>query len=99
MHNDATVLIISIKDESQGQAVKLVNALTNMYVQSNLDFKNTKSVNAIEFIDDQLYGITDSLHVTEKRLQTYRETNHILNVTDVSSKTFDQIYDLDKQKR
>ncbi len=98
MHNDATVVLISITDKSSARAVNLVNALTNAYVQYNLDFKNKQSENAILFIDSQLKGITDSLKKSELRLEDYRQENQMLSVSDVSSKTFDRIYELDKEK-
>ena len=98
MHNDATVVLISIKDKSQFHAVELVNALTNAYVNYNLDFKNRQSANAIKFIDIQLAGIDDSLTYSEERLEDYRTDNKILNIEDVSSNSFDRLYSLDQQK-
>jgi capsular exopolysaccharide synthesis family protein len=98
MHNDATIVLISIKDENSKQAIQLVNAITQAYVNYNLDFKNKQSESAIRFIDDQLAGITDSLKSSEKRLENYRENNQMLSISDVSSTSFERVYALDKEK-
>jgi uncharacterized protein involved in exopolysaccharide biosynthesis len=98
VNNDATLIEISMKDESQENAVTMVNALAKAYVQSNLDEKNQQGSNAMYFIDQQLYGIEDSLKVFEGQLKNFRVDNNLMAIEDVSSQTFDMLYALDKEK-
>ena len=98
MNNDATLIKITIKDENQYNAISLVNALSEAYVESNLEEKNQQATNAIKFIDLQLFGIEDSLKVFEGELQDFRVANSMMKIDDVSGQIFNRIYELDKQK-
>ena len=98
INNDATLVKISLNDESQENAVAMVNALAHAYVLSNLEDKNMKATNSMKFIDAQLFGIEDSLKVFEEELQNFRTHNHMMKIEDVTSQVFDHLYELDKQK-
>ena len=98
LDNDGTLIGISLKDESQSNAVTLVNALAEAYVEANLDEKNQQAINSIKFIDEQLFGIEDSLRVFEMNLQNFRINNKLMKIEDVSSQTFERLYELDRQK-
>ncbi|MBN2745743.1 MAG: hypothetical protein JXR34_03380, partial [Bacteroidales bacterium] len=97
-HNDATLIEISMKDESQENAMNMINALAKAYVKSNLEDKNQQATNSLLFIDQQLYGIEDSLKEFENDLQTFRMDNSLMKIEDISSQVFDRLYELDKQK-
>ncbi|MCX6231895.1 MAG: polysaccharide biosynthesis tyrosine autokinase [Bacteroidetes bacterium] len=98
INKEATVLAISFKNRNKQKAIDFINALTTAYINSDLEEKNQTASNTIGFIDMQLSGITDSLHVVENQLQDFRTTNKIMNITDESKIILDKLSLLDNQK-
>jgi uncharacterized protein involved in exopolysaccharide biosynthesis len=93
----ATVVEISLKDESLNKGIDLVNEL--MYVSSmqNLDRKNHLASITIDYIEKQLNEISDSLSQTENNLQIFRSSNQILNVTEQANGISTQYINLQNQ--
>ena len=56
-----SILTLSLTGPNKEQICDYLNKLSQVYIQSNLDEKNTTSSNTIRFIDDQLHEIIDSL--------------------------------------
>jgi tyrosine-protein kinase Etk/Wzc len=90
----ATVVEISLKDESLNKGIDLVNEL--MYVSSmqNLDRKNHLASITIDYIEKQLNEISDSLNLTEDNLQRFRSSNQLLNITEQANGISIQYTDL-----
>jgi capsular exopolysaccharide synthesis family protein len=98
INKEATVLGISFKNKNKHKAIDFINTLTNTYINGDLEEKNQIATNTIRFIDDQLSGITDSLHVVETQLQDFRTINKIMNVGDEAKIVYDKLTALDNQK-
>ena len=98
INKEATVLAITIKNRNKQKAIDFINALTDAYINSDLEEKNLIATNTIGFIDEQLSGITDSLHIVENQLQNFRTLNKIMNVSDESKIVYDKVVLLDNQK-
>jgi capsular exopolysaccharide synthesis family protein len=93
----ATVVEISLKNESLIKGIDLVNEL--MYVSSiqNLDRKNHLASITIDYIEKQLNEISDSLNQTEDNLQKFRSSNQLLNVTEQANGISAQYINLQNQ--
>ena len=98
INKEATVLTITIKNRNKQKAIDFINALTEAYINSDLEEKNLIATNTIGFIDGQLTGITDSLHIVETQLQNFRTANKIMNVSDEAKIVYDKVAELDNQK-
>jgi len=85
IHKQADVISIKLRSDNAEEAVDLLNALTSQYFLDNLGVKNKMAVLTIEFIDDQLVNISDSLKSTEFKLESFRKDNKIVNVEQQSS--------------
>ena len=77
-----SILEISIKGTNRFKDAEFINKLAEVFQSISLDKKNSEAFRRIQFIDDQLVGITDSLQRTENKLQQFRSSNR---VTDLSA--------------
>ncbi len=78
----ATVIQISLKTESLIKGEDILNELMNVYSDQNLERKNHLASITIDYIEEQLNEISDSLTRTEDNLQRFRSSNQLLNITD-----------------
>lgn len=82
-----------VGNRSKGEAY--LNQLMETYLELELQEKNEIASRTINFIDSQVAGVADSLSVFENRLQDYRSSNQIFNLSDESSTVFTQLTDIE----
>ncbi|MCQ2337606.1 MAG: polysaccharide biosynthesis tyrosine autokinase [Paludibacteraceae bacterium] len=75
-----------------------LNALTNEYLNANLEEKNEESVRTIDFINAQLVSLSDSLTYSEARLRQYRISNQLVDVTSYSGQVSTKLNELDTRR-
>ncbi len=93
----ATVVEINYKCASVTKGKDIINELMNVYSQQNLEQKNHIASVTINYIDQQLNEISDSLSVTEESLQNFRSSNYLLNVNQQADNITVQYLDLQNQ--
>jgi tyrosine-protein kinase Etk/Wzc len=93
----ATVIEINLKSESVAKGIDIVNELMNVYSEQNLARKNHIATITIDYIEKQLNEISDSLNQTEDKLQNFRSSNQLLNITDQATGISAQYMDLQNQ--
>lgn len=93
----ATVIEISYKTTSVKKGKDIVNEIMSVYSQQNLEQKNHLASITIDYIDQQLSEISDSLSTTEQDLQRFRSSNHLINVTEQANTISNQYMDLQNQ--
>jgi tyrosine-protein kinase Etk/Wzc len=94
----ATVIEISLKDQSIAKGIDVVDELMNVYSSQNLERKNHIASITIDYIEKQLNEISDSLSQTEDNLQSFRSSNQLLNVTEQATGISEQYMDLQNQR-
>jgi len=72
--------------------------LTAVYLQRSLDQKNQIASNTINFIDQQLDVISDTLTVAETDLQNFQSDNEVMDLSFQAQQVYEYIQDLQKQK-
>ena len=78
----ASILRLTLRDESGQRGVDVLNALLNVYIQNNIEKKNQLASNSLKFIDNQLSLITTDLSSLESEIKAFK-TEH--GVSDVSA--------------
>lgn len=92
------ILTISMQGYVSEQLADYLNKLSQVYLRSNLDEKNQTSESTIRFIDEQLGGIVDSLESTGLKLQRFRTTNKVIDLSREGSFLFQKMQDLQSEK-
>jgi capsular exopolysaccharide synthesis family protein len=95
---DATILKISLQGEDPFQDRDFLLKLTEVFLRNNLEKKNKEADRAIEFIGNQLANISDSLLLTEDRLQRFRSRNRVVNISEQGSRIMEQAIDVEEKQ-
>ena len=93
-----SILEISISGTNRAKDVDFLNKHTEIFQSISLDKKNTEAVRRIRFIDDQLVGISDSLSLTENKLQQFRSANRVMDVSAQGQAIIAQITLLENER-
>ncbi|MEP2132387.1 MAG: tyrosine protein kinase, partial [Algoriphagus sp.] len=86
---------LGVANRSKGETY--LNQLMETYLDLELLEKNEIASRTINFIDSQVAGVADSLSIFENRLQDYRSSNQIFNLSDESSTVFTQLTDIETE--
>lgn len=93
-----TSLRISLEGTSKEMDIEFLDKLAEIFLNSALDKKNQEAIRTVQFIDDQLIGISDSLVITENKLQSFRSKNRVMNLSAQGQVIIDQSMSLENQK-
>lgn len=78
---DSRLVVISYEDADPARAQKVLSALVNTYVQSNIDNALTSSNSTADWLNGQLGKLKDELKASEMALYNYKKDNNILSVS------------------
>ena len=93
-----TIVKLSLEGTNKSMDIEFLNKLTDIFLSNSLDKKNQEAIRTIQFIDDQLIGISDSLVITENKLQQFRSTHRVMDLSAQGQVIIDQAMSLENQK-
>lgn len=76
-----------------------LNKLTELYIQKGLEEKNQKATSIMQFIDDQLAGVSDSLRKTESSLQLFKQKNKTIDISNEGMVLLSKLTELQKYEQ
>jgi len=79
--DQGSVITISSTGTVGEREVDFLNQLSQTYIQSGLERKQTIADNTFKFIDAQINVILDSLNQSENQLLTFRLSNNVINLS------------------
>ena len=94
----ASVASVVMNGTNRLKIVEFVNLLMNEYVTRGLEKKNLVSENTIEFIDNELSGIQESLSQAETELKDFRQQNDLMNLDLQASQVYTNLQALEKER-
>lgn len=94
----SSVIKITLKGNHEKKVTDFLNKHIDTYLTNNLNKKNKIAISTIEFIDSQLSDISDSLTTVERRLQSYRSSHQITNLSFQGQKYIEQQTQLENEK-
>ncbi len=80
------------------QEADFLNKLMEIYIRNDLNEKMQTAINTIDFVDEQLGGITDSLRRAELMLQNFRTGKGIINLSTEGSALLGRLESLYTEK-
>lgn len=98
MSRGGSILGVSIVGTNKAKDVDFLNKLAAVFQSISLDKKNAEAVRRIQFIDDQLVGITDSLSRTENKLQQFRSNNKVMDLSAQGQAIIGQVTLLENER-
>ena len=94
----ASVASVVMSGTNKQKIVEFVNLLMNEYVNRGLEQKNIVSENTIQFIDNELSGIQESLNQAETELKDFRQQNDAMNIDLQTSQVYTNLRSLEKER-
>ena len=85
LNGESSILQLSTKGEVPLKEVDFLNKLCEVYIGTDLEEKNLIAKNTIQFIDERLSTIFDSLELAEDNLQNFLLANRIINLSEEGS--------------
>lgn len=98
LNKNASLVNIVLEGANIEKTVDILNMLTKLYQHRSLERKNEIAESTISFIEKQLSGITDSLQMTESRLQNFRSANRVMDISFQAKKIYESMQLLDNEK-
>jgi len=95
INKDASILKLNIKGNTPKKNIQILDKLTELYIRAGLDEKNIMAINTINFIDQQLNIIRDSLTFIENQVEAFRKQNPNIDIADEDYGTYFQKQKLD----
>ena len=93
-----TIVRVSLEGTNKKADLHYLNKMTEIFLNISLDKKNNEAIRTIQFIDEQLAGISDSLLFTENKLQKFRSRNRVMNLSAQGQVIIDQAMNLENEK-
>ncbi len=78
---DATLVTLAVSGPAPVQEAEYLNKLMELYNLQGLEYKNETARKTIEFIDEQLGLISDSLYNAENSMENFRLENRFVDLT------------------
>lgn len=94
----SSLVVISLKGGDKYKITDFLNTLSNAYLDRNLEKKNRIAVNTVKFIDSQISEVSDSLSIAESKLQNFRTTNQVMDLSFQGQKSFEKMNELESQR-
>mgnify|MGYP001096077932 CR=1 FL=1 len=95
---DARILNLSIDGPVISKNLNFINTLMDVYISRDLKEKNVTGQKTVDFIQNQLSDISDSLRQAEVALENFRTSNRIMDIGFASSNVFEKLDRLEQQK-
>ncbi len=77
LEKESNIVTIFILEEDQDKGVTFLNALVENFIDNQIEVKKKSSLNTVEFIQDEIQSIEDSLSLIEIKLQDYKNSHQI----------------------
>ena len=94
----SSVICVSLTGNVVARDRDFINALCVEFLEANLEEKNEEATRTINFINEQLAFIFDSLQTSENRLRQYRRQNNMIDVNAYTSSVLSKLSVLDAQR-
>ena len=98
IEKDASILKISLEGSNAVKINDFLSKFTELYLATDLDEKNQITSNTIKFINQQLTLISDSLSNVESSLESFKEKNPKIELSQKEYGTFYQLEKLEQEK-
>jgi len=98
MEKDANIIILTYKDVIPVRALDVLNTIGKVYIDLDVENKATVAALTLKFVEDQLNNTGDSLNISEQELQSFKEKNKTVDLSEESKAMVTKLSDLDIQR-
>jgi len=97
IEEQASLVTISTNGYNVEQESEYLNTLMRVYLEFGLEYKNQTAAQTIDFIEDQLGTISDSLQIAESDLESFRLVNQLIDISREGSIVQGKLEQIDEE--
>ncbi len=94
----SSLVIITMNGDNKYKITDFLNTLTNAYLERNLEKKNRIAINTVKFIDSQISEVSDSLTFAESKLQNFRTSNRVTDISFQGQQSLERMNQLESER-
>ncbi|MFE8148806.1 tyrosine-protein kinase Wzc [Brenneria goodwinii] len=94
---DTGVLQLSLEGEDAVKVSKILNSISQNYLQQNVERKSEEAGKSLEFLKEQLPTVRDSLNEAENKLNQYRQQNESVDLSLEAKSVLDTMVSVETQ--
>ncbi|QTF09279.1 tyrosine-protein kinase Wzc [Brenneria izadpanahii] len=94
---DTGVLQLSLEGEDPASISKILNSISQNYLQQNVERKSEEAGKSLEFLKEQLPTVRDSLNEAENKLNQYRQQNESVDLSLEAKSVLDTMVSVETQ--
>ncbi|MFH1119556.1 MAG: polysaccharide biosynthesis tyrosine autokinase [Bacteroidota bacterium] len=94
----SSLVVITMMGDNKYKIADFLNILSNAYLERNLEKKNRIAINTVKFIDSQISEVSDSLTFAESKLQKFRTTNRVMDISYQGQQSIEQMSQLEGER-
>ncbi|HEX2919642.1 MAG TPA: polysaccharide biosynthesis tyrosine autokinase [Bacteroidales bacterium] len=95
---EASLVTLSTAGFVPQQEADYLNTLMKVYLEFGLEYKNQTAAQTIDFIENQLGTISDSLKIAENDLENFRLVNKLINISREGTIIQDKLEQIDSER-
>lgn len=96
---DASLIRLNVVSSVPERAKDFITTIMQEYIAYGLEDKNLEAVRTIDFIDEQLSQIRDSLFLIENKIQNFKSNNKFVVGEDAIGRNLEQYSSLEEKNR
>lgn len=94
----STILNLSLNTPNVQKGTQFLNTLIDLYLEQSVGKKNEVANKTVTFIDDQIDDIADSLSQSEKKLESFRSSQQLMDLGILTQNSYDRLNQLQNEK-
>ncbi|HCI56323.1 MAG TPA: polysaccharide biosynthesis tyrosine autokinase [Bacteroidales bacterium] len=98
VEEEASLVTLTVTGTNPEQEADYLNKLMDVYIEFGLENKNRTADQTIDFIEKQLAIISDSLHLAENSLESFRLANRLIDLSREGVAIQNRLEEIDKEK-
>lgn len=98
INKESSIVTIKFKDDNPKIAIDFVNTLCQVYIDKTFEEKNYLNIATIDFVNNQIAVISDSLTSAEAKRESFKELHNTLNLTNDGQYLYEKSNRLQEQK-
>ncbi len=95
---EGTVITVSSEGVVPDREIDYINALCENFIQAGLERKRLIAENTLDFIEEQINIIKDSLNITEKQMLAYRLDQNAVDLSREGQMAYEKLQNFYEQK-
>jgi len=92
------IILCSVVGEEANREVEFLNELISVYKSGKMDFQNEAQRRSLEFINNQLSGITDSLNTAQTKFTEFRSKNSVIDLGAEGKLVMDNLKEIETDR-